>query len=290
MIAIPISRILPNPEQPRRHFDQAELQGLADSIRENGLIQPIVVERAGDGYILHDGERRLRAAKLAGLEEIDAVVAPPSNGTASQDRLLRALVANIQRTDLTPIEEARAYARMRDEHSLNVVAIARRCGTYYARVYTRLKLLELDPEIQSCIEQGLHTDERVHKAIQSIPDRQARIEFARRVTARRMSIKGILMAANHLVKALAARPSGNGKEPPAVHIATRNARHRPAAWDALRQAGKLPPWPIVEQAAHTACSACLLAANASPEVCSQCPAPAMIQYMIERANARHPAR
>src|SRR6185369_7089197 len=97
---IHISRVVPNPEQPRKTFDQAELDGLADSIREHGVIQPIVVESCADDYILHDGERRLRAAKLAGLKKIPAIVHPPLNGTGPQERLERALVANVQRVEM----------------------------------------------------------------------------------------------------------------------------------------------------------------------------------------------
>jgi ParB family chromosome partitioning protein len=109
MTTILISRVLPNPEQPRRRFDPGSLRELADSIKVNGLIQPIVVEDAGDGsYILIDGERRLRACKLINRTEIEAFINPPSNHNG-EERLRKALVANIQRTDLNPIEEAQAY-------------------------------------------------------------------------------------------------------------------------------------------------------------------------------------
>lgn len=102
---IPVDRIYPNPMQPRKIFDEAELHELADSIREHGVIEPIVVELCGRDFILHDGERRLRAARLASLKKIPAIVHPPLNGTGPRERLERALVANVQRSEMHPIEE-----------------------------------------------------------------------------------------------------------------------------------------------------------------------------------------
>ena len=104
---IAINRIFPNPDQPRTVFDQEELEGLAQSIKENGLIQPIVVEQAGDCFILVDGERRWRACQLAGLVHIEAVIRPASNHNGIQ-RLTHALVANIQRSSMGAIDEAHA--------------------------------------------------------------------------------------------------------------------------------------------------------------------------------------
>ena len=113
---VAVDRILPNPQQPRRAFDAERLNELAESIRADkaaggtGVIQAVTVEEAPAGwFVLQDGERRLRAAKLAGLAEIPVSVAPSLNGTAPKDRLIRAMVANMQREDLGPIDEARGY-------------------------------------------------------------------------------------------------------------------------------------------------------------------------------------
>jgi ParB family transcriptional regulator, chromosome partitioning protein len=137
-----IESILPNPEQPRKSFDQADLDGLAQSIKEQGLITPITVEGpyfegtphpsplpAGEGayYILIAGERRLRAHKLLGLTEIEANIEPPRvDGTL--DRLMRALVENIQRSGMDPIDEALAFQRLREEFGLSVADISERFG------------------------------------------------------------------------------------------------------------------------------------------------------------------
>src|SRR3990167_7672181 len=125
---IALDKTLPNPEQVRRLFDKVELEGLAQSIRENGVIQPVVVEEIGDGFFfLHDGERRWRAARPAGLAEIPAAVAPGLIANSSEQRLLRGLIANIQREDLSHIDESRAY-RVLQEHGLTVHEISKRTG------------------------------------------------------------------------------------------------------------------------------------------------------------------
>lgn len=111
MTLIAIDQIVPNPEQPRTLFDEGELQLLAQSITANGLIQPIVVEPAGDGYILVDGERRLRACQSIGWTEIEAHVRAATNH-GGQERLAHALVANIQRAGMGPVDEALAYRKL----------------------------------------------------------------------------------------------------------------------------------------------------------------------------------
>ena len=125
---ISIWRVHPNPEQPRKQFDQAELKELADSIREHGVIQPIAVEEAGLDFILHDGERRWRAPKMAGLTVIPALIIQLLNGTGPQERLTRALVANIQHAAMTPVEEALALKRLNVEHKLSIREISKRTG------------------------------------------------------------------------------------------------------------------------------------------------------------------
>ena len=158
---IQVDLILPNPEQPRVDFDRKELEGLASSIREHGIIQPLVVEEAENGsYILHDGERRLRAAKMAGLKTVPAHVVPALNGSGGRERLTRALVANIQRSDLNPVEEARAYQRMIDELGMNVMQISRTVGVSQLRIKARLEILKLESSIQNMIITGLLPKDR----------------------------------------------------------------------------------------------------------------------------------
>jgi ParB family chromosome partitioning protein len=144
---IPIDEVAPNPEQPRRAFDEAGLADLADSIRLHGLLQPIVVEaRPEGGYRLVAGERRLRAARLAGLRSVPAVVRPASE--SARQALELALVENLQRTDLSPIEEAAAFARLADTFGLSHDAIARRVGRSRPAVSNAIRLLGLPPSIQ----------------------------------------------------------------------------------------------------------------------------------------------
>lgn len=144
---IPVDLIDPNPEQPRQTFDEDQLKELAGSIKANGVIQPIVVEITGDGgrYILHDGERRLRASKLAGLAEIPAYILEP--GADKKQLLIRAVVANVQRADLTPIEQARAFQEMAGL-GMTDQEIANQVGKSRATIANARRLLNLPEAVQ----------------------------------------------------------------------------------------------------------------------------------------------
>lgn len=144
---IEVDRIDPNPEQPRKTFDQAALESLAQSIKENGVIQPITVEMSPDGqrYILHDGERRWRAAKLAGLQEIPAYIT--GDQVSVRDRLTRAVVANVQREDLSPLEVAHAYQQLHDL-GLTDQQIADKVGRSRSSITNARRLLDLPAEAQ----------------------------------------------------------------------------------------------------------------------------------------------
>jgi ParB family chromosome partitioning protein len=280
---IPLDKILPNPEQPRKIFDATELEELAQSIYENGVIQPIVVEEAPDGfYILHDGERRVRAARMAGLAEIPASIGPSLNGAGKSDRLTRALVANIQRTDLNPIEEGRAYNELR-KYGLTSGDIARKIGTHYARIENRLKLLELDVEIQELIAVDKFTKDRhVAESLLGIPDRSARIKLAQALSLRGATIKTCVKAAESLAAKLV-DPAYPRESVPAVDLArkqTKEAIDLPR-WDMLAQIGRVPPWGIVLEAARNTCENCALRPVASEKTCRDCPAVELVRRMIE---------
>lgn len=151
---VSLDLIDPNPEQPRAAFDEAELKALAESIQENGLIQPIVIQALSTGrYILHDGERRLRASKLAGLERIPANIIL-SDARDAQQLLLRAIVANDQRADLSPIERARGYQKLADEHGLSDSDIARQVGKSRSVVANTRRLLNLPDDRQQQVAAG----------------------------------------------------------------------------------------------------------------------------------------
>jgi ParB family chromosome partitioning protein len=143
----PIDRIVPNPRQPRRTFDDETLDELATSIRQLGVLQPVLVRSTADGYELIAGERRLRAARRAGLSEVPIVVVD----TDEQGSLERALVENVHRSDLNPIEEAAAYKQLMEEGGLTQEALGQKLGRNRVSVSNALRLLDLPLEVQSLL-------------------------------------------------------------------------------------------------------------------------------------------
>ena len=147
---VKISEIRPNPYQPRKEFDQTGLQELADSIKENGVFQPILVRKSLQGYELVAGERRLRASKLAGLKEIPVIVKDFSD----KEMMEISLLENIQRKDLTPIEEASAYEQLIKKLNYTQEQLAKRIGKSRANVTNLLRLLTLPNEVQKLVNDG----------------------------------------------------------------------------------------------------------------------------------------
>ncbi len=149
---IPVVQISPNPRQPRSLFDGAELQELADSIREHGIIQPLIVTRAAapDQYLLIAGERRLMAARIAGLESVPAILREASD----QQRLELALIENLQRADLNALEEAEAYQQLAEDFSLSHEQIAQKVGKSRTAVTNTLRLLKLPQTVQKALLQN----------------------------------------------------------------------------------------------------------------------------------------
>jgi ParB family chromosome partitioning protein len=152
---IAIDAIVPNPRQPRAQMDEEELQGLSESIREHGILQPLVVSRDTQGsYTLIAGERRLRAAKLAGLQSVPVIVRQASD----QQRLELALIENVQRADLTPLETAEAYHHLIDEFGLTHEEVAARVGKSREAVTNTHRLVKLPDEIKAGLADGLITE------------------------------------------------------------------------------------------------------------------------------------
>jgi ParB family chromosome partitioning protein len=151
---IPLARIQGNPHQPRQRFDHAELEALASSIREHGVIQPVLVTESVHGYQLIAGERRVRAARLAGLERIPAVV----RQLADSEQLELALVENLQREDLNPIESAHAYRQLVDHFGFTQERLAERVGRARPTIANTLRLLELDASLQDAIAASAITE------------------------------------------------------------------------------------------------------------------------------------
>ena len=168
---IPLGRIRPNPQQPRRSFDEEGLAELAASIRSCGILQPLTVRRAGDGYELVAGERRLRAARIAGLREVPCLVAQ----VGEEDSALLALMENLQRRDLDCWEEAQAIARLISRYGLSQEEAARRLGRAQPTVANKLRLLRLPEDVRALLrENGL--TERHARALLRLQDP----EFQRR--------------------------------------------------------------------------------------------------------------
>jgi ParB family chromosome partitioning protein len=155
-LQIAIAEIKPNPEQPRRSFDPTSLQELADSIRIHGILQPLLVREGMAGYELIAGERRLRAAEIAGLAEVPVIVHPGSGGRL-EERLELALVENLQRTDLNAIEEARAIQRLLRDFGLTQEALAERIGKNRVTIAQSVRLLGLPEAAIKAIETGAIT-------------------------------------------------------------------------------------------------------------------------------------
>ena len=182
---IKVDAIVPNRYQPRQIFHPAELAELAASIKESGLLQPILVRRKGDGiYELISGERRWRATKEAGLDTIQAVI----RNCSDQEAILLALIENIQREDLNPMETARAYARMMNEFGLSHDGIAQKVGRDRSSVANSVRLLNLHPDIQSLVESGTLSAGHA-KVLLGLESQETQSKIGKAVAARGLSVR-----------------------------------------------------------------------------------------------------
>lgn len=198
---IPVDRIRPNPHQPRHRFDPAQLAELAASIKEHGVIMPIVVRRDRDGWVLVAGERRLRAARLAGLAEIPAVVRGADLAVDAQ--LVLALLENLQRADLDPIEAAEGYQRLVQEFDLRQEDVARKVGKDRATIANSLRLLRLPPDGRDAVINGQISagHARAMLALAEVPERFS--QALRIVVERELNVR----ATESLVRQLLAPPA-----------------------------------------------------------------------------------
>lgn len=184
-----IEKISANPHQPRSYFDEDKLQQLADSIREKGIIQPLLVTRGkGNRYTLVAGERRLRAASLAGLDEVPVVL---MEETGANESLELALIENIQRHDLNPIEEAAAYARLMDEFQLTQEEVARKVGRQRSTVTNVLRLLALPSALQEDVARGRLTEGHA-RVLLRLKDQPERLQEVRdRIVNEELSVRAV---------------------------------------------------------------------------------------------------
>ena len=184
---LPVASILPNPRQPRRRFDDEAASALAESVRAEGVLQPVVVRSRPDGtYELIAGERRWRAARAAGSTTVPAIV----RETGDRDALVLALVENVAREELSAVEEARAYAVLLDEFGLSLGDIAGRVGRSKPAVSNRVRLLELPDDVLALVEGG-DLAEGHARALLSVPDHDKRRRIARRAVRDGLSVRAV---------------------------------------------------------------------------------------------------
>jgi ParB family transcriptional regulator, chromosome partitioning protein len=182
---IPVEAVRPNPRQPRTHFNAEELEELAQSIREHGVLQPVLVSEQPDGtYLLITGERRWRSAQLAGLSTVPAVV----KEATPQASLEMALVENIQRRDLNPLEEALAFKQLIDDHGLTQDKLAQRIGKSRVSVTNTLRLLHLPGPVQDALAEGSITEGHA-RAILVASSEPARLALLQEVLAEHLSVR-----------------------------------------------------------------------------------------------------
>ena len=179
-----ISQIVPNKDQPRKLFKEAELSELSDSIKQNGILQPLLVRKKGTKYEIVAGERRYQAAKLAGLEEVPVIIKDISDAEVFK----LALIENLQRADLSPLEEARGYKQLIKERSLTQDEVAKLVSKSRSAVTNTLRLLDLPEEVQQFVEDGLITAGHA-RAILAVPNPEGRLRLAQKVVDEKLSVR-----------------------------------------------------------------------------------------------------
>lgn len=183
--SLPLQKVEPNPRQPRRVFDEEELQALADSIAEHGIVQPLAVRDEGNGYyMIIAGERRWRAARLAGLDEVPVVVLEADDRTVME----LALVENLQRQDLNPMEEAEGYRVLMEDFGLTQEQTAERVGKSRPAVANALRLLALPDEVRELVESGALSAGHA-RAILSLSSEKLQKAAAQKILALRLSVR-----------------------------------------------------------------------------------------------------
>lgn len=202
-IMVPILKVEPNPNQPRRQFDEDSLQELADSVKQYGILQPLIVKKHDKFYEIIAGERRWRAAKLAGLKEVPVLI----RDYAENEIVEIALIENIQREDLNPIEEALAYKRLMEEFSLKQDQVAAKVSKSRAAITNSLRLLKLDQGVQNLLSEEMISTGHA-RALLAIEDPDQQYETAMKVFDEKLSVREI----EKLVKQMSKKKKETPKE------------------------------------------------------------------------------
>jgi ParB family chromosome partitioning protein len=210
---LPSGSLIPSPLQPRKSFKEEELQELADSIREHGILQPLICRKQGERFELIAGERRWRASQKLGLETLPVIVREASD----RDVLELALIENLQRAELNPVEEAKAYQRLADEFSLRQEDISRRVGRSRASVANSLRLLDLAPELQTWLSQDRLSVGHA-KVLLGLRSHEEQLAAGEEVLR-----KGLTVRSTETLVAQHQQTSGKERRPKAVSTAARVA-------------------------------------------------------------------
>ena len=181
---VSLSEIHPNPNQPRTHFNETELEELSESIRAHGVLQPLLVRKDGDGYEIIAGERRYQASKIAGLEEVPVVI----KDVDDQEMLQLALIENLQRSDLNPIEEAKGYRQLIKASGMTQEALSKTVSKSRSTITNSLRLLDLPQRVQDLLFEGKLTAGHA-RAILAVPFEEQRIKLAEKVVAEGLSVR-----------------------------------------------------------------------------------------------------
>lgn len=206
---LPLDKIAPNPDQPRRIFDEEALQSLASSIKENGLLQPITVQKDSGGYRLIAGERRLRAAKLAGLELIPAIITEADG----EDSAVLAITENMQRTDLKIFEEAYALYKLLKKWGITQEQAARRLGMSQSALANKLRLLKLTRDEQALITQSDLT-ERHARVLLRLPEGEERLRFLHEIIEKKLTVQAAEELVEKYLKTQEKKPTRRPRKSP----------------------------------------------------------------------------
>ena len=234
LIEVAVELIHPSPRQARRRFEQEATAGLAESIRAQGLVQPVVLRpRAGGGYELIAGERRWRAAREAGVAALPAVVREADD----REALLLGLVENVAREQLSPVEEARAYAVLLDEFELSLGEVCEQVGKSKPTVSNRLRLLELPDDVLAMLDRGELTEGHA-RAVLAVPGNDGRLRLARQIVRHGLSVRAAERAARWAGARTKPRRKGVLVDP-ALASRARSAAERLTGLGARVRPGKL---------------------------------------------------
>jgi ParB family chromosome partitioning protein len=282
---IPVHLIFPNPDQPRKNFDEESLQSLADSVKEHGVLQAITVRGPfpDDGhYWLIAGERRLRAAKMAGLATIPAVIRAADEETNTSESLELAMIENLQREDMSPADEGNSYKRLREECGYTVNHICRLVNRSVATVNAKLAIANMEPEIQRYyVRGGLPSDYVAVRAIANLPD-DKRVKVACSLGARNASRGAVLRVCATIMRGFSDQKAHVKRRPSASPSVSYVDKPDNRLYAVLKKQGVVPEWNMLEAAARETCVNCAIADTATDSICSECPATELVKRLCKK--------